>query len=123
MFNKIYILNSSGCHGHYLTYLIDRLSKDTPDLKDLPFNDLGNSHLKLNYSEHACFIDSKEYYNKNFKGSNIIKIIYPNDILYYERVAMSRAGDANRDLHNLHLDISFMEIYNKKFYEKIKKII
>ena len=53
----IYILNSSGCHGHYLTYLIDRLSKDTPTVKELPFNELGNSHLKLEYSGYARFLD------------------------------------------------------------------
>lgn len=120
--NKIYILNSAGCHGHYLTYLIDRLSQDTPTIKELPFNELGNSHLDIKYSGYVCFIDCNEYQNKNFKESNIIKIIYPNDILYYERVAMSRAGDINRDLHNLHLEISFMERYNEKFYKKIKKL-
>jgi len=119
---EIYIFNAAGCHGHYLQYLIDCLSKKTPAITELPFDNLGNSHLKLNYSGYVCFIDGKEYYNKNFKGSNIIKIIYSDDILYYERVAMSRAGNANRDLHNLHLDISFMEIYNKEFYEKIKKL-
>ena len=113
----IYILNSSGCHGHYLTYLIDRLSIDTPSITELPFNNLGNSHLDLEYSGYARFLDVFQYQDKNLKESNIIKIIYPNDILYYERVAMSRAGDANGDLHNLHLDISFMEKYNKVFYE------
>ena len=118
----IYILNSSGCHGHYLTYLIDRLSIDTPSITELPFNNLGNSHLDLEYSGYARFLDVFQYQDKNLKESNIIKIIYPNDILYYERVAMSRAGDANGDLHNLHLDISFMEKYNKVFYEKIKKL-
>ena len=46
----IYIFNSAGCHGHYLTYLIDRLSKKTPPIKELPFNHLGNSHNKLAYS-------------------------------------------------------------------------
>lgn len=118
----IYILNSAGCHGHYLTYLIDRLSVDTPSITELPFNNLGNSHLNLEYSGYARFLHVFQYQDKNLKESNIIKIIYPNDILYYERVAMSRAGDANRDLHNLHLDISFMETYNKEFYQKIKKL-
>ena len=118
----IYILNSSGCHGHYLNYLIDHLSKNSPSIKGLPFNNLGNSHLKLNYSGYARFLDADQYQDKNLKNSKIIKIIYPNDILYFERVAMARAGDANRDLHNLHLDISFMERYNEKFYKKIKKL-
>jgi hypothetical protein len=118
----IYILNAGGCHGHYLTYLIDRLSADTPSITELPFNNLGNSHIRLAYSGYARFLDVDQYQDKNLKESNIIKLIYPNEILYYERVAMARAGDANRDLHNLQLDISFMETYNKVFYEKIKKI-
>jgi hypothetical protein len=122
MDTHIYVFNSAGCHGHYLTYLIDRLSNDTPSIKELPFNNLGNSHVKCNYSGYAHFLDGNQYQDKNFKDSNIIKLIYPNDILYYERVAMCRAGDANRDLHNLHLDISFMETYSKGFHEKIKKI-
>ena len=118
----IYILNSSGCHGHYLTYLIDLLSADTPSITELPFNNLGNSHIRLAYSGYARFLDVDQYQDKNLKESNIIKLIYPNEILYYERVAMARAGDAGRDLHNLHLDMSFMETYNKGFYEKIKKL-
>jgi hypothetical protein len=118
----IYILNSSGCHGHYLTYLIDRLSTNTPSITELPFNNLGNSHARLEYSGYACFLDGDQYQDKHLEESNIIKLIYPNDILYYERVSMARAGDADRDLHNLHLDISFMETYNKSFYEKIKKL-
>jgi len=120
---KIYIFNSAGCHGHYLTYLIDRLSTDTPVILELPFNALGNSHNRLNYSNYSCYVDisqQKDY--QNLKNSNIIKITYSSDILYYERTAMSRAGDTNRDLYNLHLDISFMEMYNKEFYEKIKKL-
>jgi len=120
--NKIFILNSAGCHGHYLTYLIDRLCKNTPEIKDLPFNEIGNSHIYLKYSGYAKFCDNTKYREMNFEGANIIKIIYPNDILYYERVAMNRAGDANRDLHNLHLDISFLQRYNEKFYKKIKKL-
>ena len=122
MKTKIYILNSSGCHGHYLTYLIDRLSTNTPSITELPFNNLGNSHARLEYSGYACFLDGDQYQDKHLEESNIIKLIYPNDILYYERVSMARAGDADRDLHNLHLDISFMETYNKSFYEKIKKL-
>jgi hypothetical protein len=123
MDTHIYVFNSAGCHGHYLTYLIDRLSNRTPKIEQLPFNKLGNSHNDINYSGFAEFIDVLAHEeNKSLKDTNIIKCTYPNDILYYERVAMCRAGDANRDLHNLHQDISFMETYNKGFYEKIKKI-
>jgi len=116
----IYIFNSAGCHGHYLTYLIDRLSNRTPSIEQLPFNKLGNSHNNVDYSGFTEFVDSQEHEkNKSLKNTNIIKILYSNDILYYERVAMARAGDANRDIHNVHKDISFLKSYNKAFYNKI----
>ena len=66
----IYIFNSSGCHGHYLTYLIDRLSKETPAIEQLPFNDIGNSHNKIDYSGFSKFVDSEDHeQNKNLKGA------------------------------------------------------
>jgi hypothetical protein len=32
---------------------------------------------------------------------------------------MNRAADSNRDIHNLHRDISFLKSYNREFYDKI----
>ena len=120
MNTHIYIFNSAGCHGHYLTYLVDRLSNRTPKIGQLPFNNIGNSHNSVNYSGFVEFIDTKEYEKlKSLKNTNIIKILYSNDILYYERVAMARAGDADRDINNIHSDISFLKSYNKEFYNKI----
>ena len=46
----IYVFNTGGCHGHYLTYLIDRLSNNTPAITEPPFNSIGTSHKKLDYS-------------------------------------------------------------------------
>jgi hypothetical protein len=118
MDTHIYVFNSAGCHGHYLTYLIDRLSNRTPKIGQLPFNNIGNSHNNINYSGLVKFIDSSEHEeNKSLKDTNIIKILYSNDILYYERVAMARAGDADRDIANIHSDISFLKSYNKEFYD------
>lgn len=120
MDTHIYVFNSAGCHGHYLTYLIDRLSNRTPKIEQLPFNNIGNSHNSVNYSGLVKFIHSSEHEeNKSLKDTNIIKILYSNDILYYERVAMNRAADSNRDIHNLHQDISFLKSYNREFYDKI----
>lgn len=120
MDTHIYVFNTGGCHGHYLTYLIDRLSNRTPKIEQLPFNKLGNSHNSVNYSGFVKFIDEPEHEeNKSLKDTNIIKILYSNDILYYERVAMARAGDSNRDINNIHKDISFLKSYNKEFYNKI----
>jgi len=120
---EIYIFNAAGCHGHYLQYLIDCLSKKTPTITELPFNELGNSHNKINYSGLCKFVEATEHNEyKNLKNSKIIRIRYENEILYYERVAMNRANDANRDLKNIHNDISFLKTYNIEFYEKIKNI-
>ena len=120
---QIYIFNSGGCHGHYLTYLIDKLSKKTPYIKDLPFNKLGNSHLKINYSGFCKFVDVEEHHQyQQISNKLIVKIIFPRDILYFERVAMNRGANANRDLDNLHKDISFLQEYNKEFYDKIHKL-
>jgi len=123
METDIYVFNSAGCHGHYLTYLLDKLSKKTPIIKELPFNELGNSHLKINYSGFSKFVDTGEHITyKHLKNKKIIKITYNQDILYFERVAMNRAGDAGRDINNLHCDISFLKNYNEEFYKKIYRL-
>lgn len=115
-----YIFNSAGCHGHYLAYLIDRLSNSTPTINELPFNELGNSHNNIDYSGFTEFIDVLAHEkNKSLKNTKIIKILYSNNILYYERVAMARAADTNRDINNIHKDISFLKSYNNEFYNKI----
>ena len=96
------------------------MSKRTPKIEKLPFNDLGNSHNKVDYSGYVRFVDTGLYEeNKNLKNTNIVKILYSDHILYYERVAMARAADSNRDIHNLHKDISFLKSYNKEFYKKL----
>jgi len=117
----IYVFNTSGCHGHYLTYLIDRLSNNTATITELPFNNLGTSHKKLNYSGYVKFVDTLQHKdNAHLKNTHVIKIT-GDDVLYYERVAMNRAEDAQRDLHTLHKDISFLKTYSKNFYDNIVK--
>ena len=120
---EIYVFNSAGCHGHYLVYLIDRLSKKTPVIEELPFNSLGNSHKEINYSGFVKFVDEYQHDDyKDLKNKKIIKITYSNEILYYERVAMNRSGDSNIDLENMNKDISFLKKYNESFYKKIYKL-
>ena len=120
---EVYVFNSPGCHGHYLTYLLDKFSKKTPEITSLPFNSLGNSHIDIKYSNFIKFVDSTDHSKySDLKNKKIIKIIYNKDILYYERVAMNRASDTNRDINNIHKDISFLQTYNNEFYNKIYKI-
>ena len=123
--SEVFIFNNAGCHGHYLKYLIDRLSRKTPELKELPFNQLGNSHLKINYSNFVRYVDDvddHENYSYTLSNKNIIKLIFPNDILYYERAAMNRAEDADRDINVINNDISFLKKYNLQFYNKIREL-
>ena len=115
----IYIFNSSGCHGNYLAYLIDRLSNKTPEIKQLPFNELGNSHNNINYSGFVEFTHDAEQTQQKLSNKQIVKIIFSQNVLYYERVSMNRAGDAGRDINNIHNDISFFNEYNKEFYDKL----
>ena len=119
----IYILNCAGCHGHYLQFLLDKFSKKTPIINNLPFNWLGNSHNALKYSGFVEYVDHHTLIDpKNFVNTNIIQMSYENQILYHERTAMARAGDAGRDLDNVHKDISFFKKYNPTFYNKIQKL-
>jgi hypothetical protein len=120
---EIFVFNTGGCHGHYLVYLIDRLSKKTPIITDTPFNSLGNSHKKLNYSGFVKLVDEhQDIYYKNLKNKKIIKITVSDEILYYERVAINRAADRNINLENMNMDISFLKIYNESFYKKIHEL-
>jgi hypothetical protein len=102
MLNKIYILNASGGHGHFLTFVLDKFCKDTPDIKDHPFNDLGSSHNFYNQSGMFNFIDSKkvEEFVKNSRNKKLILITINNELLYFERIWLSRAGDTNTDLYS-----------------------
>lgn len=119
---EIYVFNSSGCHGHFLTYLIDRLSRKTPIIKTLPFNKLGNSHLDLDYSGFVKFVDSDDLPKTQLQEEKVVAIIFPKDLLYYERVLLNRALDTGTDLHSLHLQMNFIKWLNPGFYENIKNL-
>ena len=124
MENTLHIFNSSGCHGMFLMYLLDRFSNKTPHIEALPFNNLGNSHSKeVKYSGRFNFVEPQ--HQKNYLGKknlNIVKILYTDDIFYGERIMLARAADAGRDLYRLHDDISFFKDYNSEFYDNIKSL-
>ena len=95
-----YILNVSGGHGHFLQWILDKFCVDTPPIEVLPYNHLGASHLHYNSSNQFIFIDDPE--TEDFLNSNIdknaIMITIDDEILYWERSCMYRAGDAGTDL-------------------------
>jgi hypothetical protein len=100
MIEKIYILNFSGGHGHFLTFVLDKLCKDTPDIKNNPFDNLGNSHNFYQQSGIFNFVDAPqvEEFVKKSHNKNLILITIDNELLYYERVWLSRAGNLETDL-------------------------
>lgn len=96
----IYVLNISGGHGHFLCYLLDRLCTDTPNIDTLPFNNLGSSHLPYKKSGKFIFIDDPqtEQFLETNKNKDAIMITIEDEIVYWERSCLYRAGDAGTDL-------------------------
>jgi hypothetical protein len=123
MIDKIYILNASGAHGNFLTFVLDKFYKDTPDIKDYPFNSLGNSHNFYKQSGIFNFIDSAEVkeFVKNSRDKNLILITINYELLYFERIWLSRAGDTNTDLYSEEAISHTLKKYGSTFPEYCKE--
>jgi len=94
---RIIILNISGGHGHFLHYSLDKFFTDSPTINELPFNNLGNSHNNIKYSKQ--FVFNHGYDDQlDFSNENVIYIDIDGELLYFERIAIHRAGDAGTDL-------------------------
>jgi len=102
MLNKIYILNISGGHGNFLTFVLDKFCKETPAIEENPFDSLGNSHNFYKKSGIFNFVEDPnvETFVKNSKNKNLILITVNNELLYFERIWLSRAGNTNTDLYS-----------------------
>ena len=94
---KITVVNTTGSHGHFLRYTLDKFCSDTPVIHKLPFNHLGNSHVDIDYSGQFIFDEGDDL---NIENENIIFINVLDEILYFERVWLHRAGDSNADLYS-----------------------
>ena len=95
-FPKIIVLNIGGGHGNFLRYSLDKFSTHTPTITTSPFNELGNSHKKIKYSDY--FVFEKGDTELNFKDENIIFIDIDGEPLYFERACIYRSGDAQTNL-------------------------
>jgi hypothetical protein len=102
MLDKIYILNVSGCHGHFLTFVLDKFCKDTPAIEENPFNNLGNSHNFYKQSGIFNFVDDTNVENfvKKSNNKNLILITIDDELLYFERIWLSRSTNKNIDLYS-----------------------
>ena len=117
-FPKIYILNSPGGHGHFLQYILDKFYTLTPDIKDLPFDDHGRSHLKYNQSGQFIFIDDLDIEDFLLKNSNknCILLTIDNELLYFERICLSRADEKHKtDLYSEQSISDFLIKWNSTF--------
>lgn len=98
--SKTYILNVSGGHGHFLQWVLDKFCVSTPPIDKLPYNEIGASHVSYDKSGKFIFIDMPE--TKNFLSTNTdknaIMITIEDEILYWERSCIYRAGNAGSDL-------------------------
>ena len=96
----IHILNISGGHGHFLQWVLDKFCTATPPVTTVPFNSLGASHDSWKKSRKFTFVDDpadKQFLDTN-TDKNVILITIEDEILYWERCCMYRAGNANTNL-------------------------
>lgn len=98
--NRIYICNIGGGHGHFLQWVLDKLCTETAPIDTIPFDSIGASHLDWWDSGKFRFVDDTEY--KKFADrptkKSVILIKIDDEILYWERSCMYRAGNATTDL-------------------------
>ena len=106
-----------GLHHNFLRFTLDYLSQLTPDLKQFPFDDTGCSHNDkgITFSNKFDLIMGQHIVSKNIKSCISFE---PDDLLYYERVGLSREGSRNNDLHNLK-NFNSWQPWNKNYVEKI----
>ena len=122
-YQPIYVLNVSGGHGHFLCYLLDRFCIDTPNIDTLPFNKLGASHLDYKKSGKFIFIDDPEtkHFLETHIDKNAIMITIEDQIVYWERSCLYRAGNARTDLFDENSIINFLNQNGSSFPKVCKE--
>lgn len=113
-----------GTHGNFLRYFIDRFSKLTPNIKELPFTENGTSHNNIKYSNLIDRYHPSKYppYFKNKTIPHIFISIDEGDIFFLHRIVNTRAGDDKIDLNNENIKLSSSYIYNYDIEEKFKNL-
>ena len=96
------IAYQGGTHGNFLRYCLDRFSRLTPEIKELPFTNLGTSHNPIEYSGafkhyHPDTPDKTKLGFENTDDPHIFITVEPEDIIYLERWVNIRTGDLNID--------------------------
>lgn len=121
------IIAPGGAHKHFLNYFIDRYSKLTPKITELPFSSNGTSH---NVNMLSGSFESG-HPNKNFPYFNdtdklhVVVEVDKDDIFFLERIVSLRAGDFKQSLEQDYINLKkqYIEMYNidkviQKLYNK-----
>jgi|TARA_B100001123_G_C15315116_1_gene1025848 hypothetical protein len=122
MNKKTYICNISGGHGHFLTYVFDKCCTTTKDIDESPFDRRGRSHQSYSASGNFVFIDAPEYFKKikELQNENIIVISINDEVLYFERTCINRAG-ADVNLFNENEIEKFLRKHKSTFPDYCKE--
>lgn len=105
-------------HHNFLRYVLDSCSRITPLLSELPFIETGTSHKKLNYSGKFEVLESDHNRPIREQGKGPFILCVADDILYFERISISREGDRNNDLTKSHNFINWQP-WNKHYVDAI----
>lgn len=105
-------------HHNFLRYVLDSCSRITPLLSELPFIETGTSHKKLNYSGKFEVLESDHNRPIREQGKGPFILCVADDILYFERISISREGDRNNDVTKSHNFINW-QLWNKHYVDAI----
>jgi hypothetical protein len=123
MGHLVNIAFQGGTHGNFLTFVIDKFSRHTKDINELPFTHNHTSHLPVNYSGQVTRYHPTRHepYFENIDEPHILITIDKEDLLFIERFATIRAGDFKIDTSNdvTKLDSNFLKHFpwKEKFSE------
>lgn len=112
------IIMQPGMHHNFLRYVLDSCSRITPLLSELPFIETGTSHKKLNYSGKFEVLESDHNRPIREQGKGPFILCVADDILYFERISISREGDRNNDVTKSHNFINWQP-WNKHYVDAI----
>lgn len=102
-----------GTFGNFLKFFLERFSKKTSILNDVPFTDIGTSH-SITEDQYSGLIQRYHHHfindNKGKKGLPVCLILATTEktFLYLEKARMSRVGDRK---------ISSKSLYQKKIID------
>lgn len=96
----VHIAFQGGTHGHFLKFVLDKLSGHTPPILDLPFTHTGTSHKKINYSGMFQITHPHTWGWDDPNDPHVVITVDKEDILLLQRIVYLRPGDRGIDLES-----------------------